>query len=334
MAVHRCAHSAGCRTEGRALSDEQEEVLEEIRIGLTRPQKELPTRLFYDERGSELFEAITRLPEYYLTRAEQALIRGHVPEWIAEQRPRSMMELGAGSATKTRLFLDAMVAHGGGVTYVPVDISAEFLERTASRLRGEYPRLNVTPIAAGFARSLELTASLARPLLITFLGSTIGNFTTPEAIDLLTRVRAAMRDGDRFILGVDLRKDASILEAAYNDDQGATAKFNLNILRVINHRFGADFDLEHFRHRAFYYNREHRMEMHLVSERPQAVRVPGVGVVEFRDGETIRTEISSKYDRQSVGEMFDAARLDLLDWREGTDGMFALSLATTGRMLD
>ena len=283
--------------------------------------------MFYDERGSELFEAITRLPEYYLTRAEQALIGEHVPEWVAEQRPRSLIELGAGSATKTRLFLDAMQSREGDVTYVPVDISAEFLERTASALRDEYPRLNVAPIAAGFARSLELIGSLTRPVLITFLGSTIGNFTTPEAVDLLTRVSAAMHPGDRFILGVDLRKDTSVLEAAYNDDQGVTAEFNLNSLRVINQRFGADFDVRHFRHRAFYNSREHRIEMHLVSERRQSVHLPGAGVVEFREGETIRTEISCKYDRQSVMSMFEAARLDLVDWREGTDGMFALSLA-------
>ena len=295
-----------------------------------RQQKELPSRLFYDERGSELFERITRLPEYYLTRAEQELISERVPEWIAEQRPRSLIELGAGSATKTRMFLDAMRADDGGVTYVPVDISAEFLERTASALRREYPRLDVAPIAATFARSLELTSSIERPALITFLGSTIGNFNTLEAVGLLRRVRAAMRPGDRFILGVDLRKDAAILEAAYNDDQGVTAEFNLNILRVINQRFGAEFDVRRFRHRAFYNGREHRVEMHLVSERPQSVRVPGVGLVGIREGETIRTEISCKYDRQSVVEMFDAGGLDLVEWGDGADGMFALSLASAG----
>ena len=286
--------------------------------------------MFYDERGSELFEAITRLPEYYLTRAEQALIGEHAPAWIANQRPRSLIELGAGSATKTRMFLDAMGVDAGGVTYVLVDVSAEFLERTVATLRLEYPRLAVAPIAATFARSLDLTSSIERPALITFLGSTIGNFTVIEAVDLLHRVRAAMRPGDRFVLGVDLRKDISILEAAYNDDQGVTAEFNLNILRVINQRFGANFEVHNFRHRAVYNGRDHRVEMHLVSERPQSVHVPGVGIVDFREGETIRTEISCKYDRQSVVEMLDAARLDLVDWREGSDGGFALSLASPG----
>jgi L-histidine Nalpha-methyltransferase len=283
--------------------------------------------LFYDQRGSELFEEITRLPEYYPTRTEQALLRSHAHEWIAAVRPRALVELGAGSAVKTRIILDAMRAEGSGETYVPVDINAGFLERTAAGLRREYPGLRVVPVPADFTRAMVLPPSLPRPALLTFLGSTIGNFTAPEAVDLLRRVRGAMHAGDRFLLGTDLRKDLTMLEAAYNDSRGITAEFNLNLLRVLNRDFGADFDAGDFRHRAIYDQQEHRIEMHLVSMNQQTVHIPGVGDVELREGETIRTEISCKYDRSSVSELFAAAALELVEWREDPNGLFALSLA-------
>jgi L-histidine N-alpha-methyltransferase len=327
LAVHGAASGARRRARERPLSPGAEETLAEVRTGLSRPRKELPSKLFYDERGSELFEEITRLPEYYLTRAEQALLQAEVPRWIAEHRPRSLVELGAGSAAKTRVILDAMSGQGTGVTYVPVDISADFLDRTAAALRRQYPGLAVVPVAADFTRSLPLPPSLPRPALLTFLGSTIGNFTTPDAVDLLRRVRAAMHSGDRFLLGVDLRKDVAVLEAAYDDSRGVTAEFNLNLLRVVNRRFGADFDLDAFRHRAVYDAREHRIEMHLVSTRPQTVHIPGAGDFDFDEGETIRTEISCKYDRQSVVELLVAAGLEAVEWREAPEGLFALSLA-------
>ncbi len=287
----------------------------------------MPSKLFYDQRGSELFEEITRLPEYYLTRAEQALLESHAPEWIAALCPRALVELGAGSAAKTRVILDAMRTECSGDTYVPVDINPEFLEGTAAGLRREYPGLRVVPVSADFTRSVVLPPSLPRPALLTFLGSTIGNFTTTEAADLLRRVRGAMHTGDRFLLGTDLRKDVAVLEAAYNDSRGITAEFNLNMLRVLNRDFGADFDAESFRHRAIYDQREHRIEMHLVSTRSQTIHIPGVGDVELREGETIRTEISCKYDRPSVVELFAASGLEMLEWREDPDGLFALSMA-------
>ncbi|HET7275220.1 MAG TPA: L-histidine N(alpha)-methyltransferase [Longimicrobiaceae bacterium] len=300
-------------------------MLAEIGAGLARPQKELPSKLFYDERGSELFEDITRQPEYYLTGAELALLREHIPRWIAEQRPRALVELGAGSASKTRVILDALCAHGGG-TYVPVDISADFLARTAAELRRDYPGLEVLPVAEDFTHSVYLPASLPRPALLTFLGSTIGNFTEAAAVKLLRQVQTAMQPGDCFLLGVDLRKNRAVLEAAYNDRRGVTAAFNLNLLRVVNRRVGADFDPAAFRHRAFYEARRHRIEMHLVSTRPQVVRVPGAGEFAFRDGETIRTEISCKYDKQSIEAILAAADLDLMEWQAGADERFGLAL--------
>lgn len=282
--------------------------------------------MFYDERGSELFEEITRLPEYYPTRAEQALLREHVAAWIERQRPRSLVELGAGSAAKTRVILEAMTAQAAEVRYLPVDISADFLERTAAGLRRQYPNLQVTPVAADFTRALSLPASLPRPVLLTFLGSTIGNFQPAEATELLRRVRDPMEPDDRLLVGVDLRKDPDVLEAAYNDARGVTAEFNLNLLRVVNRRFGSDFDPGAFRHRAVYDGVAHRIEMHLVSTRRQTVHVPGAGEFMLEEGETIRTEISCKYDRRSVEELFAAARLTLVEWRAAPDGLFALAL--------
>lgn len=283
--------------------------------------------MFYDQRGSELFEEITRLPEYYLTRVEQALLEAHAAAWIHAIRPRTLVELGAGSAAKTRVILDAMRTEGVGGTYVPVDISADFLERTAAALRHEYAGLLVVPVPADFTRSVELPSSLPRPALLTFLGSTIGNFTTPAAVDLVRRVRGAMQPGDRFLLGADLRKDVAVLEAAYNDSRGVTAEFNRNMLRVLNRDFGADFDVESFRHRAIYDGQEHRIEMHLVSTRVQTNHIPGIGDLVLHAGETIRTEISCKYDRPSVEELFTAARLEMTEWREDPDRLFALSVA-------
>lgn len=301
-------------------------VLEEIKLGLARPQKELPSKLFYDERGSQLFEQITRLPEYYLTRVEHALL-SDVQTWVAEQRFGTLVELGPGSAGKTRIILDTLCARGERVTYVPFDISAVFLEQTAAALRAEYANLDVVPVAADFTSRITLPAALSHPLLLTFLGSTIGNFAFPDAVALLRRVRTAMRPDDRFMLGVDLRKDSTVLEAAYNDSRGITAEFNRNVLRVVNREFGADFDIAAFRHRAFYNEAEHRIEMHLMSTRAQAVHLPGAGTFELEDGETIRTEISCKYDRQTVAEMCAAAELELTRWHEDGDGQFALAVA-------
>jgi L-histidine Nalpha-methyltransferase len=278
-----------------------------------------------------LFEEISRLPEYYLTRAEQALLDTHVPRWITALRPRTLVELGAGSAAKTRIILDAMWAQGKRGTYVPVDISADFLEQTAGVLRQEYPGLRVAPVVADFACSFTLPRSLERPTLLTFLGSTIGNFTVSGAAGLLRRIGGVLQPGDRFLLGTDLRKEVAVLEAAYNDARGVTAEFNLNLLRVLERDFGAEVDVDAFLHRAFYDPREHRIEMHLVSTRPQVLRLPGVGDVELREGEMIRTEISCKYDRQAVLEMLTAAGFVMMEWQPDPDSVFALSVAAPER---
>jgi L-histidine Nalpha-methyltransferase len=289
-------------------------MLAEVAAGLAAPQKELSPKYFYDQRGSELFEAITRLPEYYPTRTERALLEGWMPDLMAQLGTRTLVELGAGNAEKSRIILDAMRATGLAELYVPIDVSATFLSQTAAQLRREYPGLTVEPAIADISVELNLPRRMPRPALFAFLGSTIGNFYPPAAIRLLARVRAAMGPGDRFLMGVDLRKDIARVEAAYNDSQGITAEFNRNLLLVLNHELGADFDPAAFEHRAFYDTVAHRIEMHLVSSRDQVVEIPGLGPVAFAKGESIRTEISTKYDRASVSALFDAAGLRIEAW--------------------
>jgi L-histidine N-alpha-methyltransferase len=299
-------------------------MLAEVAAGLVAPQKELSPKYFYDQRGSELFEEITRLPEYYQTRAERRILESWMPELIARLGTRTLIELGAGSAEKSRVILNAMRATGLGELYVPIDVSATFLSLTAARLRRDYPGLLVEPAVADISEELVLPRWLPRPALLAFLGGTIGNFYPPAAIRLLGRVRAVMQRGDRFLMGVDLRKDVARIEAAYNDRQGVTAEFNRNMLRVLNHELGADFDPLAFEHRAFYEPVAHRIEMHLVSRRAQTVHVPGLAPVALAEGESIRTEISTKYDRESVGELFAPAGLRIEAWRTDPEALFAL----------
>ncbi len=302
-------------------------MLAEVAAGLTAPQKELPPKYFYDHRGSELFEEITRLPEYYLTRAERALLERWMPRLIPSLRTRALVELGAGSAEKTRIILDAMRAAGTAELYVPIDVSARFLRETADRLRREYPGLTVTPAVADIAEGLNLPRALPAPALFIFLGSTIGNFYPPAAIRLLARVRAALRPGDRFLIGADLRKDPAVIEAAYNDAEGVTAEFNRNVLRVLNHELAADFDPDAFEHRAFYDRDAHRIEMHLVARSAHRVTVPGIGEVRFAEGESIRTEISAKHDLPSLAVLFSAAGLRLDAWQTDAGRRFVLAVS-------
>jgi L-histidine Nalpha-methyltransferase len=299
-------------------------MLAEVAAGLSAPQKELPPKYFYDHRGSELFEEITRLPEYYPTRTERALLEDWMPRLIPQLGIRSLVELGAGSAEKSRIILSAMRASGTAGEYVPIDVSASFLTDTATRLRRDYPGLSVTPVVADIAEDFNPPEGLSHPALYAFLGGTIGNFYPPAAIRLLGRIRVALAPSDRFLMGVDLRKDISRIEAAYNDSQGVTAAFNRNMLAVLNHELGSDFDPESFEHRAFYEPVNHRIEMHLISKREQEVRIPGMGMVQFARGESIRTEISCKHDRASVTELFAAAGLQVETWRTDSEGLFAL----------
>lgn len=298
----------------------------DVSAGLSRTRKELSPRYFYDLEGSRLFEEITALPEYYPTRTERALLETWMPEWIGRIKPRTLIELGAGSAVKSRIILEAMQAVSGEVTYVPVDVSADFLKESAADLEREHPGLQVRPVVADISRPFELPAGIPGPRLVAFLGSTIGNFPREDSVDLLRRVADGLRSGDRFLLGVDLIKDKRILEQAYNDTQGITAAFNLNILRVLNRRLGADFDPGSFRHLAFYNEEDRQVEMHLISTRQQVVTIPGTGRFTIAEGETIRTEISRKYDRERAEALFRAAGLSVEIWQPDPDEHFAIVL--------
>ncbi|MEZ4414477.1 MAG: L-histidine N(alpha)-methyltransferase [Gemmatimonadota bacterium] len=302
--------------------------------GLRSRPKRVSSKYFYDRRGSELFERITRLEEYYPTRTERALLELWAPEFMRELAPRTLVELGAGSAEKTELLLEELcsITPGGDATatYVPVDVSGEFLEQTAARLRGQFPGLSVQPSVGDITGGYPLPEPREAPTLFAFLGSTIGNFRTEAAIQLLAGVRARMAPEDHFLLGVDLkpgpRKSVEELERAYNDRQGVTADFNRNLLSVLNRRFQGSFDAGRFEHLAFYNEEEGRIEMHLVARMPHAVDVAGERI-HFSAGERLRTEISCKYDRTGVETLCTAAGLQLKEWMSDRDGRFALALS-------
>jgi L-histidine N-alpha-methyltransferase len=311
---------------GEAADRRHAQMVADVRDGLRRQQRELPPKYFYDERGSRLFEEITRLPEYYLTRAETEILTAEAATIIEISAARTLVELGAGSATKTRILLRAMQQRTLGVTYMPVDVSEEFLRHTSASIERDFPSIAVESIVSDIAESIDLPASLERPVLFAFLGSTIGNFDEPSATALLGRVRARMQPGDWLLLGTDLRKDVRTIELAYNDCAGVTAEFNRNMLYVVNAELGADFDPDRFAHHAFYDAKLHRIEMHLVSVGGQRVHIPEIGDIDFRHGESIRTELSCKYDRAAVDGLAASAGLVVRRWFSDREARFALSL--------
>jgi L-histidine N-alpha-methyltransferase len=304
----------------------RQQMVRDVREGLTKATKQLSPKYFYDERGSELFEEITQLPEYYLTRAERLLLERQIAEIIAAVRPCSLIELGAGSATKTRLILDEMRLNGCAECYVPIDVSKEFLEATALQLETDYQDIRITPVVSDITEPFTLPP-LASPTLVAFLGSTIGNFPRDPAIRLLSHIARAMGPSDRFLLGADLRKDPEIINRAYNDSKGVTAAFNLNILERLNRELGADFPVGDYDHKAFYSSEYNRVEMHLIARTAHKVVIPEIGEIRFREGESIRTELSYKYDRATLEDILKAAGLLMESWMPADDGSFALALA-------
>ncbi len=327
--VARSDHSSEAPDRGAEAGRADE--LRDLLAGLRAPRKRIASKYHYDARGSRLFEEITGLEEYYLTRTERALLKRWMPELVDDLRPATLVELGAGSAEKSRIILDAMNDAGCARAYVPVDVSADFLSETAAALRGEYPGLEVVPEVADIAEPLDLSPDLPHPRWIAFLGSTLGNFDDREAAGLLRRIAARLRDGDRFLLGVDLRpgptKPVERIEAAYNDSRGVTARFSRNILAVVNDTFGSDFDVEAFAHRSIYAAGAGRIETDLVALRDQVVRFPGDEEIRVAAGEPIRTEISAKYDRLTIDALFDEAGLVVDRWLEDEEGLYALVLS-------
>jgi L-histidine N-alpha-methyltransferase len=304
----------------------RQQMVRDVREGLTKANKQLSPKYFYDERGSELFEEITQLPEYYLTRAERSLLELRISEIISAVRPCSLVELGAGSATKTRLILDEMRSSGCAECFVPIDVSKEFLEATALQLQADYPDIRITSVVSDITEPFTLPP-LANPTLVAFLGSTIGNFPREPAIRLLSHVASAMAPIDRFLLGADLIKDPEIINSAYNDSKGVTAAFNLNMLERLNRELGADFPVADYDHRAFYSSEHHRVEMHLIARNAHKVVIPEIGEIQLRKGESIRTELSYKYDRAMLEDILRSSGLVMEKWMPANDGSFALALA-------
>jgi L-histidine N-alpha-methyltransferase len=304
----------------------RQQMLRDVRLGLSKSPKQLSPKYFYDERGSELFEEITQLPEYYLTRAERSLLEQKIEAIVRAVHPCSLVELGAGSATKTRIILDTMRNSGCAECYVPIDVSRDFLEAAALQLQAEYPDVRIVPVVSDITESFALP-SLSSPTLVVFLGSTIGNFPRDAAVKLLSHVSRLMSPADRFLLGADLIKDTEVISSAYNDSRGITAEFNLNILERLNRELNADFNLRDFQHHAFYNSENHRVEMHLIAGRDHKVIIPEIGEIRFGKGESILTELSYKYDRAILEEMLLASGLVLEQWIPDNESTFALALA-------
>jgi dimethylhistidine N-methyltransferase len=283
--------------------------LEDVLAGLSHSQKALPPKYFYDERGSQLFDAICRLPEYYPTRTELAMLDRSGPEIAARVGPRAaIIEYGSGSGQKTAVLVDALQP----LAYVAIDISKAPLRLAMSALAQTFPRVRMIAVCADYTQPLmlpALDAADARKRLVFFPGSTIGNFTIPEALAFLRNALRVAGRGGAMLVGVDLKKDPSLLHAAYNDAQGVTAEFNLNVLRRINRELGANFDLQSFEHRAFYNVQRSRIEMHLVSTRRQIVSLDGRRFT-FEAGESIHTENSCKYSVEEFQSLAAEAGFD------------------------
>ncbi|HKE18369.1 MAG TPA: L-histidine N(alpha)-methyltransferase [Kofleriaceae bacterium] len=312
----------------------------DIRAGLTASPKWLPCHLLYDARGSELFEAITLLPEYYLTRTELALLERHAGEIAAlAGGPRSVVELGAGTGTKTRIILDAVVAaHGAppgagagepdlhGPVYHPIDVSRTALEEAASKLAR--PGLEIRPLVGQYNEWLPSLRDLPGPRLLLFIGSSIGNYHPHEARALLSLARRGMSSGDTFLLGADLRKDEARLLAAYDDAAGVTAQFSKNVLHRINREFGASFDLDAFRHLALWNPDKWRMELYLESLRDQVVAIPSLSLrVSLAAGDRIHTENSYKLPQGEQQRLLAAAGFSVAKSFLSDDPSYALHLA-------
>lgn len=311
------ARRNGARTERMAA---------EVRAGLMAPRPWLPSKYFYDDRGSRLFEAITALPEYYQTRTEERLLETIAAEVVERVRPSEIVELGSGAGRKIGLLLDSMTRAKRQARCRLFDINASFVAESVRRLAARYPAVDIRGVVGDFTEDLTALGPGGGRLAVLFAG-TIGNLHPDEVPAFLLRVSAQLAPGDGFLVGVDLVKDPARLEAAYNDTAGVTAEFNRNILRHVNTELGSDFDPDAFAHVAFYDRRRAWIEMRLAATRVSHVRVPAAGlVIDFAPGDEIRTEISCKYTGESFAALLAGTRLAIERWYTDPEQLFALGL--------
>jgi L-histidine N-alpha-methyltransferase len=315
--------------KARAEDEDTAIMAAEVREGLTAHDRWLPCKYFYDDRGSALFDAITNLPEYYQTRTEESLLETIADELTDIVKPSELVELGSGVGRKIRLLLRSMEKKQLLRSCLVFDINERFLERSVSELSRSFPGLSVRGIAGDFTNDLSAIGHGSHRRMVIFLAGTVGNLHPSEVPPFLRRVRGLLSPGDAFLLGVDLVKSPSVLEAAYNDAAGVTAQFNLNILDVINRRLGADFDRSSFRHVAFYDRERAWIEMRLRAVRPSRVQIPAANLaVSFREGDEIRTEISCKYTRASLEKLLPETGLRVGRWFTDPNDLFGLALLT------
>ncbi|HEY3749918.1 MAG TPA: L-histidine N(alpha)-methyltransferase [Pseudonocardiaceae bacterium] len=298
----------------------------DVLAGLLAMPKTLPPKWFYDARGSELFEQITELPEYYPTRSERRVLADHSPEIAELTQAVSLVELGSGSSEKTRLLLDALRTTGLR-QFVPVDVSATALREAAAAIAADYPGLDVHGVVGDFTEHLD-RLPVERPRLVAFLGGTIGNLVPSERAKFLSGLRSVLFEGEWLLLGTDLVKDPDVLVRAYDDSAGVTAEFNKNVLSVLNRELDADFDVAAFQHVALWDPEAEWIEMRLRATRAMRVRLAALDLdVRFAQGEEMRTEVSAKFTRPGVTAELAAAGFELARWFTDPDGRFAVSLA-------
>jgi len=301
---------------------------DDVLDGLTRPFKELPPKHFYDARGAELFDRICELPEYYPTRAERAILEERADELATLTNAAELVELGSGTAAKTRVLLDALHAAGTLTRYIPMDVTESMVRDCAEELTSEYPGLQVHGVIGDFERHLDHVPSAAGPRIVAFLGGTIGNFPPGSRRRVLREIARLLGPEDHLLMGTDLVKDRVALEAAYDDAQGVTAEFNRNVLRVLNRELGAEFDPEDFDHVALFDPQHEWIEMRLRARREHTTLVRDLDLpVHFRAGEELRTEISAKFTPERVESDLRAADLELVRWLTDPDELFALTLS-------
>jgi L-histidine N-alpha-methyltransferase len=316
------------RIDSHLDGSEERSLADDVLDGLTRPFKELPPKHFYDARGAELFDRICELPEYYPTRAEHAILTEQAADLAALTNAVEIVELGSGTAAKTRVLLDALHASGTLARYVPVDVTETVVRDCAAELTDEYPGLRVHGVIGDFERHLDHVPAAVGPRIVAFLGGTIGNFPPGSRRRVLREIARLLGPEDHLLMGTDLVKDPEVLEAAYDDAQGVTAEFNRNVLRVLNRELEADFDPDDFDHVALF-DREHEwIEMRLRARREHTTLVRALDLpVRFRAGEELRTEISAKFTPERVESDLAASGLELVRWLTDPDELFALTLS-------